>query len=197
MKVFALLKNPIIKTAGVIIVIYFAFFSDKKNPNGLAQRLSGKNIKSDLSEISRKSQFILTNVGVAKEVAKKNEDYYSIINQQIDLLDYTDIIIGEGVDAISCFDKARFFYKIFDFFNKEIEFSQADNVTIDNLNSFVLEKKLIGMKKNGVRQVIIPPSFNTLDPKLKNLLLQNPQGLKYEITVVEIEKNLNKRTCDE
>jgi hypothetical protein len=65
-----LLQNPFLKFIGVVAVIYFALFANKKNPESLGNRVSISKVKEHIGEIEEKGRFIATNVKAAREYSK-------------------------------------------------------------------------------------------------------------------------------
>jgi hypothetical protein len=65
-----IIKNPIFRICGIIAILYYGLFQNKYNPDSLNNRLAPERIKSNLSEISEKSAYIIHNVGKAKEFQK-------------------------------------------------------------------------------------------------------------------------------
>lgn len=62
-----LLKSPIIRIAGIILILYFALFYDNSHPDSLGNRLSKDQIKDNVSQIKDRSSHIITNI-------KKSQD---------------------------------------------------------------------------------------------------------------------------
>lgn len=73
MKISELLKNPIIKSIGIIVILYFALFANKENPHSLGNRLSSENIKKNLDIATKQTKFIASNVKTARQLAKEKE----------------------------------------------------------------------------------------------------------------------------
>jgi len=65
-----IIKNPIFRVCGIIAILYYGLFQNKNNPESLNSRLAPEKIKSNLSEISEKSVYIIHNVGKAQEFQK-------------------------------------------------------------------------------------------------------------------------------
>lgn len=71
MKIINLTKNRFIKIIGIFLVLYFALFYNKENPNSLGNRWSMENLKNNFGEMNEKSRFIITNVGMARQIEKE------------------------------------------------------------------------------------------------------------------------------
>jgi hypothetical protein len=83
MKLINITQNRFIKIVGIILVIYFALFYNKTNPESLGNRLSPKNIKDGLNAAQEKSRFILTNINTAKQIEKQKEKAEGNLQPQI------------------------------------------------------------------------------------------------------------------
>lgn len=67
-----LTSNPIFRTVGIILILYFALFHNKQDPDSLGNRLSGERLKENLQEMSVKSVDILEGVRKAEELNQKS-----------------------------------------------------------------------------------------------------------------------------
>jgi hypothetical protein len=65
-----IVKNPIFRICGIIIILYYALFKNQHDPDALNKRLAPEHIKSNLSEISEKSVYIIHNIKKAEEIKK-------------------------------------------------------------------------------------------------------------------------------
>ena len=67
-------QNPLFRICGVVAVIYYGLFQSKSD-NGLNKRLSPDKIKSNISDISQKSIYIIDNIQQAKaDSLRKHHD---------------------------------------------------------------------------------------------------------------------------
>ncbi len=66
----SIVKNPIFRVCGIMAILYYGLFQNKHDPDGLSKRLAPGKIKSNLSEISEKSSYIINNVKKVKEIQK-------------------------------------------------------------------------------------------------------------------------------
>ncbi len=55
-----LLKNPLVKLVGIGAILYFALFSDEKNPQNLGNKLKKDNLKSGFEQVSEKKNEIIS-----------------------------------------------------------------------------------------------------------------------------------------
>ncbi len=187
MKVFELLKNPIIRTIGVFIIIYFGLFHNKKDPESLGNRLSSENIKKNFSEAGEKSRFIISNIRVAQEIAKNQQAAKKTSPQEIfETSTIEDAQIGNGEKIITCGDIAEISYGIYSHDNRKLNSSIKKSLTIGSNENYILEKAAIGMKTDGVRHAYLPKDFYSTDPEFSELLQSEKNGLKYIITILNI-----------
>lgn len=169
MLVNEILKNPIVKICAVFVILYFALFSNKENPNSLRNRLSKENLEKNLHDASNKSKFIISNVGAAKKAVKEKERKEQEMQNLI----------------IKCGDEVITDYSIF---------SDGQNLYSEKNKKFIIgskidpivEKNIIGMK-NGETKVINIMEDIKADQKLN---IPKPQNnINYHIKIVNIEKS--------
>ena len=101
MKVFELLRNPLIKYPGIILVIYFGLFSNKENPSSLGNRLSAESVKKNFNEMQEKGKFIATNIQAAKDLEAQRRQSAS---SNSEIIVKEDLEIGTSQEEISCGD---------------------------------------------------------------------------------------------
>jgi hypothetical protein len=190
MKILELLKNPIIKTIGIVAILYFALFADKKNPESLGNRLSPEKIKQDFSEITEKSKFIITNVQLAKD-AMKEQQSQQISDVTLAEISIEDLDLGEGEESLSCGSEAEIIYGIYTGDGRQLEFSKPEKIVIGSRKDYLIEKNIIGMKKSGIRAIKVPQKFQTGDKKLYELLKFNQTDLKYQVTLLSFVSNVD------
>jgi hypothetical protein len=82
MKITDITKNPFIKISGIILVIYFALFYNKTNPNSLGNRFSPDNLKNNLREANEKTLFIMSHVNQAQKIDKEKQPKSPIIAKE-------------------------------------------------------------------------------------------------------------------
>jgi len=187
MKIFELLQNPIIKTIGVILVIYFALFANKETPQSLGNRLSPENLKKNFSEVSEQSKFIITNVKAANEYSKLKNT--AIISTE-------DIENGPSEIKVACGDEVEISYGIYTKEGKQIIFFEAKKLIIGSKTIPIIEKNIIGMNSGGIRNINIPQDFLTEEPDLSKILASEKTDLRYQVTVLNVKKSATKINCN-
>jgi hypothetical protein len=181
MNIMEILRNPIVKTVGIAAILYFALFYNKENPESLGNRLSPKNIKEGLGEVTKKAQFIAGGISTANEQAKEMEKLRSKKFQDA-ASDYKDIKTGEG-EAISCGDYALISYKIFNSQNQELAKQPSRPISIGTQQNLLLERNIIGMKRGGTRVITVTQNPNITDPMLKSQIEQSGGRMIFEVTL--------------
>jgi len=188
MKIFELLRNPLIKTVGIVLILYFALFANKHNPDSLGNRLSPEQIKQSIGEVKDKAQFISANVKIAQEIAKEKEEAQKAEAKNAAKIKINDVAIGDGEMSLACGDIAEISYVLYGRENAQLEFIDSKKLVIGGKENALVENKIIGMKRGGIREISVPHDFKTDDKKLLNLLRLNNSDLKYHITLLEITK---------
>lgn len=191
MKIFELLRNPLIKTIGIALVLYFALFANKEKPESLGNRLSSENIKKSFSEAQNQGKFIITNVKIAQEIAKEKAEEQKLASQNISDIATSDLEIGAGEQSVACGDEVEISYGIYTKSGKQLEFLNSKKFVIGENQNPVIEKNIIGMKRGGIREINIPYNYRTEDKKLIELLKFNATDLKYQITLLSIVKGIS------
>ena len=188
MNIFKLLKNPVIKITAIALILYYGLLSNKDHPDALGNRLTKDRIIENISDIKDKSKFIAVNVKMAKNhkkiQQKKVVENYEVISTK-------NIKTGTG-KAVKCLDKVELSYLVYNLNNYQIDWKAGRRLVIGQKEIYALEKNIIGMKKGGIREIIIPNNFTTNNKEIKNLLKSNSSGIKYQITLTNIEKNKEK-----
>jgi len=70
--------------------------------------------------------------------------------------------------------------------NKTLEVKNDLKLLIGSKKEWLIEKNIIGMKRGGVRNIIIPQGFQTEDAALAKFLSENNSALTYQIILKEI-----------
>ena len=97
-----------------------------------------------------------------------------------------DIEIGSGNDILSCGRQANISYKIISKNdNKELVFVPQLRILIGGGSDLLIENKIIGMKKGGLRNINVFKSFKTEDQKLA-ILLRRGSDLIYQVRLIDI-----------
>ncbi len=196
MKVFEILRNPFVKIIGVTLIIYFALFHDRYDPEALGNRLAPQRIKNELHDAQEKVGFIISNVHLAQQIAEDNvrkKATEQSINKEVSL---RDIEVGNGEDKTACGDVAEVSYTIYNNEGTQLIFKEKEKVIIGSGDREFLEKNIVGMAQNGVREINIPNNFSTSDKELIKMLQFNRSGLHCQITILSFAHNPDsKLTC--
>ncbi len=177
-----LLKNPIIKGIGIVLILYFALFANTQHPKSLGNRLSSENIKKNLSEVKNKGEFIASNVKIAKDLSKIATSNTKILSE--------DAKIGSGDFAVSCGDEAVISYEILTTDGKVLESFASEKVTVGSKNNIFLEKNIIGMKASGTRNINITNDTISQDKTISQRLNKSDSGsLRIKITLLSFAKS--------
>ena len=184
--VMELLRNPIIKITGLVLVLYFALFYDKKNPDSLGNRLSSERIAKNFHEAQEKSTFIMSNIERAHNLrgataATASSDPL----QNFSTLTIQDVEIGKEGGALKCGDEAEISYDIrVAGSTNQLEFVPKEKLVIGSNVNPMIERKIVGMKKGGLRIIKIPKDFKSSNQKLAFLLKFNEAELKYAVSLI-------------
>lgn len=197
MKIFKLLKNPIIKLLGVGIILYFALFFNNSDPESLGNRLAPGKIKKDLSEAQEKSRFIISNVKMAQELVKEREMTQKLAGRNNLQISVEDMEMGSGEDQITCGDEVEISHGIYTKDDKQLQFVNSKKILIGEKSDRITEKNIIGMMQGGVRNINIPYGFKSDDSKLAGVMKFNATDLKYQITILSfLHHPDSKISCD-
>jgi len=176
-----LMKNPIFRLVGIILILYFALLNNKKSPDSLGNRLSQENIIKNLSQGAKQTRETYKK---AKEY--QNKGYYFKIGQQIDHFKIHDSLIGLGKTA-KLNDKIIINYSIYSTrTNKRLENNKNFELILGK-NKFDsdLEKYIFGMKEGGMRS-IVPTIDSQTRKNFSQLLKNNQDNLKFEIFLIKV-----------
>lgn len=196
MKILKVIQHPLVKNIAIIGIIYFAFFSNKQNPESLGNRLSVENLKKTFNNVSQKTSFIAENVSMAKSLAKERVQRLKRKHDAVATLEVKDLKEGLGRE-VECGDVATISYGVFDAKDKKIHLG-VENVTIGLNDNIFLEQETRGMKAGGIRIVFIPENFNIEDSKIKEFLSTSKGNLEYRIKLEKFQKLDNlKLACNE
>ncbi len=203
-----LLQNPLIKFIGVIAILYFALFANKKNPDSLGNRISLENVKKNFSEVEEKGKFIAGNVKAAREYAKIKEgqdvrkgELGSPAQQELQQQEpqsekqkveeelkvdegimLKNVVDGSGEVAVVCGSEVEIV--------RTVDYQVAgtpEKLVIGSNKNGLVEKSIVGMKKGGLRSITIPQDFETQDKKLKKILEARKTPLVYRIVLVSVK----------
>lgn len=192
MKVSDLLKNPLIKSIGIVLILYFGLFHDKTKSESLGNRLSMKNIQKNIGEVSQKTQFITANLKVAqdldksrKNLAERNRAIPSKQNSQAIL---EDLKIGSGERILSCGDLAKISYEFYTDNGQQISSVKSAPIIIGANLIPSIEQNIIGMKKGGMRNIKISSNSSTKDQSLLALMQFHKSDLKIQVVLHSFKK---------
>jgi len=184
--VIELLQKPLIKIIGLMLVLYFGLFADKKNPDSLGNRLSSENIKKNFFEAQQKSSFIFSNIDQARKLKGSPVAAPFDSMQNFVAVTVQDSEIGAGDSALKCGDEAEISYDIHvATSNNQLEFISKEKLLIGSNTNALLERKIIGMKSGGVRLINVPRDFKSTNQKLAFLLKFNEADLQYRVTLLQ------------
>lgn len=62
-----LLQNPFVKIIGIVIILYYALFADKNDPESLGNRFSGVQMERNVREIKHNSYNVLNGIAEGKK----------------------------------------------------------------------------------------------------------------------------------
>jgi len=189
MNIFQILRNPLVKIVAAVIIIYFALFHDKHNPEALGNRLDPQRVKSELNEAREKGNFIISNVTLAKQLAQENAKKKEIENANNREVSVRDVESGSGDDKSACGDIAEINYGIFDAENKQLDFREKQKFILGSRNNDVIENNVLGMAVGGVRDIRIPLNFKTDNKEINSMLQFNRSELRYQVTMLSFQHN--------
>jgi len=191
---------PIFKIVGVSLVLYFGLFYNDESYDSLSKRLAPERVKKNLSEVQEKSKFIFSNINEARNVvAGRGVESHFDDEQSFATISTNDIEIGKGENYLQCGFEAEISYdlRIKDS-PSSIESIEKEKIIIGSGENLLFERKLLGMKVDGVRSIDIPRNFNSSNQKLAFTLKFNEADLQYRVTLFslrdlggEIKKALN------
>lgn len=187
MKIIRIIQNPIIKTVGIFVILYFALFANKENPESLGNRMSKENIKKNLGDVFRKGHDAMTTIETAGQEAqieegkkfKKFEEYE---------VSYVKSSAGKGDEKIDCADYVILTYKISDDENKVLT-QRSENLTVGSGKSLLIERNILGMKVGETRNLIISQDYDGPDNLVREIVERYNRDIRYEITITNFNKN--------
>ncbi len=184
--IMEVLRRPLVKIIGLMLVIYFGLFSNKKDPDSLGNRLSSQNIKESFGEIHEKSNFILANIDRARQMSGKEVHTEEGPLQNFNVVTTQDYASGSGDEQLKCGDVAEISYDIRVVgSDNSLEFVAKENLIIGSNSNSLLEQKIIDMKTGGVRIITVPRDFKSGNKKLAFLLKFNEAALQYTVSLLK------------
>lgn len=170
MPVNRVLKNPLIKICGAVVIIYLGLFANKDNPESLGNRISKENLQKNFHEVRKKSQFIASNVSAAKKISE--EDANSNDNSGTSLANCGDTVITD--------------YEIYQA-GKNIQKTANKKFILGSKENLLVEQGIIGMKVGEIKDIKLLDTQNSNQEILSMSELKN--DFKYRITVLKIFHN--------
>ena len=191
MNIFQLLRNPLVKIIGAGVILYFALFHDKNNPESLGNRLDPQRVKSELNEVREKGSFIISNVNLAKQVAEENKKKKEAEAAKNSKVSIVDIDAGSDDDKTTCGDITEINYAIYldNEDGKELVSKEKTKLILGNRENETIENNILGLGRAGVRDIKVPHDFKTNNPELKVLLETHRTNLRYRITILSFLHN--------
>jgi hypothetical protein len=186
MKVFELLRNPLIKYPGIILVVYFGLFANKESPDSLGNRLSTEAVKKNFNQIQEKGKFIAANLQAAKDLESQRQQARMSSSE---VIVKEDLEIGTSQEEISCGDEVEISYGIYDLKGKQLEFIEKNSLVVGSKKNVLIEQNIVGAKLNGIRSIKIPQYSRVDDSKLMNFLSFSNSDLKIQITILALKKD--------
>lgn len=180
-----IIRNPLVKTIGIVLVLYFGLFTNKEDPGSLGNRMAPKKIKENVNEAWEQGKFIATNVKKAQELAKTTDKKPETLSS-LDKVIAEDLNKGVGEKSLTCGDSAIISYGLYNLDGHQLDFIVAEKFTIGERKNWLIEKNLIGMKIDGARIIGVPQDFITDDIKLAQLLKLGKTDLKYHVSLKDI-----------
>lgn len=166
------LRIPFVKIIGICVVLYFALFSNKQNPDSLRNRLSKEQVTKNLQTAKEQSQFIISNVRMAQGADKNT----------VTAVEIEDTASGQDGEAAACGSEVVISYGIYDSSNKQIKFIDSESLVIGSKKNELIEKNITGLKPDSVRNLRIPKELATNDKNLSEML-KFYGNIRYQISV--------------
>ncbi len=179
-----IVKNPIAKTIGISLILYYALFANTEKPNSLGNRINKETLSKDIKQAQEKISFIASNVKVARDLSKSKS-----ITQEILTLDEKE---GIGDNIIQCQDEVNFSGQVFSKSGKLIKKMPGQFLVIGSKSNSLVEENIIGMKELGIRNIIIPYNSIIQNREIAALMSDYNTDLQYKITIKSIKKSSNK-----
>lgn len=190
--VMELLRKPLVKIIGLVLVMYFGLFYDKKNPDGLGNRLSSERIAANFNEAQEKSTFILSNLEKARKLRGGAPVIEGDSLQNFSVVTVQDTAFGTGDDIVKCGDEVEISYDIRAVgSNNQLTFIPKEKLIIGSNSNALLERKIIGMKSKGTRSINVPRDFKSNNQKLAALLKFNEVDLQYNVELLNFHPSNN------
>ena len=69
-----LVKNPLLKIVGVLAILYFGLYANKKDPDSVGNRFSAEKVKKNVDEATSRGLFIVDNLRKAEEISVETNE---------------------------------------------------------------------------------------------------------------------------
>lgn len=182
-KISNFLRIPLVKIVCILVILYFALFSETNNPNSLGNRLSKEEISKNLREAKEKSRFIVSTVNTARDLSKNKVSQPDVAAK----ISIEEIDSGGGDLEVSCGSEVEISYGIYDAHNKQIKSVSSEKLVIgSNLNEIV-EKNISSMKQGGIRNIRIPRNFKTHNNSINDMLKFYDSDIRYQISLISLK----------
>ena len=204
MKIEEIIKNPLVKLAGIITILYFALFTNKENPDSMGNRFSSEQLKKDFNDIKEKSKLVTLGIAqrnnaqnIAKDetINKTQENLTSSdsgkkIELSENIYDFSKFIVndsslGDISKKSDCGNEVVISYQIYSEKQKLLQNAQSKTLIIGAKEDLVLEKYSKNMGKKGIRAILFPQDFISNNSEL-NKLANDYGNLWIKITLLEI-----------
>ncbi len=199
MKIIKLLQNPIIKTIGIALVLYFALFHKSDNPNSLSQRLSTERIKEGANQIKDKAKFISRNISGVQDRKTPNLPLYNPTPKKIELASDTAKNVAENqkIDPpvkrkIACGDEVEIIFLMFNEMAVELKRDFIKKLVIGSKQRLYFEKMIIGMEEKSSKDLELFPKDVIEDKEVADIVKKNNAKVKLHIMVNSSKPSGNK-----
>lgn len=183
--VLSLLRIPLVKFVGAVVILYFALFSNKHDPESLRNRLSKERISQNLHDVQEKGRFIVSNVKTAQNLSRENNPYQNIENK----ISIKEVKIGDGDKEVSCGNEVEISYQIFVDDGSQIKNVSLEKIIVGSNIHEIIEQNIVNMKQGGIKIIDIPKGFNSNDSTINALLKSYNSGIRYQIHLLSLKSN--------
>jgi len=213
--IFKVLKNPVFKIVGVGFVLYYALFSERKNPNALSQRFSSENIEKSKEVAAQKVKFIAYNIKASPDLKAAQQQQQDLmkdpqaiakleeqLRQQIkevktedEKITINDTQMGDSAKKAACGSEVKLVYVIFDQMMRRIDTSPLLTKVLDGNKDDLIMHSVIGMNESGIREIVLWPGASTTDKKINTILKKYNSKIRIQISLVSILGKDDKIKC--
>lgn len=180
MNIFSLIKNPLFRIVGILLIIYFGIIKNYRD-QGI---ISKDKLKNDLTNAKNQISYISSNIEMAKQI-NNNPNDQNIFSS----IEAKDLNIGNNNKKAFCGDEVNLSYKIFLPNSKNLIKSDTKKIIVGSGQNLLLEKLILGANEEAIRVVTIPKNILILDPEINELINIYNSSLVYEIKIEFIKSN--------